>query len=152
MCIIHAVFIHPYYTNSLTYTAQVIHIVVFVHGWRQMEACLSEFCLWKMSWLFTVNSFRGSDLDPCCTHLKQVTEWWFNLNVLPADKLAFVGFKGSFHPDWVHLEVDTDRAKVHQVMPIPVVHKMKLWVAGRVGRTAKRLCSLRYWLTYTPSK
>lgn len=43
-----------------------------------------------------------------------------------ADKLAFVGFKGSFHPDWVHLEVDSDRAKVHQVLPVPVVHKMKL--------------------------
>lgn len=60
---------------------------------------------------------------------------------VPTDKLAFVGFKGSFHPDWVHLEADADRAKIHQVLPVPVVHKMKLWVAGRVGRTAKRLCS-----------
>ncbi|KAA8585664.1 hypothetical protein FQN60_004358 [Etheostoma spectabile] len=42
------------------------------------------------------------------------------------DKLAFVGFKGSFHPDWIHLEVDADRAKIHQVLPVPVVHKMKL--------------------------
>uniref|UniRef100_A0A672GM55 hyaluronoglucosaminidase n=1 Tax=Salarias fasciatus TaxID=181472 RepID=A0A672GM55_SALFA len=42
------------------------------------------------------------------------------------DKLAFVGFKGSFVPDWVHLEVSSDRAKVHQVLPVPVVHKMKL--------------------------
>lgn len=62
---------------------------------------------------------------------------------LPADKLAFVGFKGSFHPDWVHLEVDTNQAKIHQVLPVPVVRKMKLWVAGIVGRTAKRLCSLQ---------
>lgn len=44
----------------------------------------------------------------------------------PADKLAFVGFKGTFHPDWVHLVVDTDRAKIHQVLPVPVVHKIKL--------------------------
>ncbi|XP_045929973.1 cell migration-inducing and hyaluronan-binding protein [Micropterus dolomieu] len=42
------------------------------------------------------------------------------------DKLAFVGFKGSFRPDWVHLEVDSDRAKIHQVLPVPVVLKMKL--------------------------
>uniref|UniRef100_A0AAQ5ZYF8 hyaluronoglucosaminidase n=1 Tax=Amphiprion ocellaris TaxID=80972 RepID=A0AAQ5ZYF8_AMPOC len=42
------------------------------------------------------------------------------------DKLAFVGFKGSFKPDWVHMEVDTNRAKIHQVLPVPVVHKMKL--------------------------
>lgn len=42
------------------------------------------------------------------------------------DKLAFVGFKGSFHPDWIHLEVDSDRAKVHQVLPIPIIPKMKL--------------------------
>uniref|UniRef100_A0A3Q4GGR5 Cell migration inducing hyaluronidase 1 n=1 Tax=Neolamprologus brichardi TaxID=32507 RepID=A0A3Q4GGR5_NEOBR len=43
-----------------------------------------------------------------------------------ADKLAFVGFKGSFHPDWVYLEVDSERAKIHQVLPVPVIHKMKL--------------------------
>lgn len=60
---------------------------------------------------------------------------------LPAGKLTFVGFKGPFQPEWVHLEVDTERAKVHQVLPVPVVHKMKLWVAGRVGRTANRRCS-----------
>lgn len=45
---------------------------------------------------------------------------------LVADKLAFVGFKGSFLPDWVHLEVGADRAKIHQVLPVPVVHMMKL--------------------------
>uniref|UniRef100_A0AAX7VCM5 hyaluronoglucosaminidase n=1 Tax=Astatotilapia calliptera TaxID=8154 RepID=A0AAX7VCM5_ASTCA len=42
------------------------------------------------------------------------------------DKLAFVGFKGSFHPDWVYLEADSEQAKIHQVLPIPVIHKMKL--------------------------
>lgn len=63
---------------------------------------------------------------------------------LSVDKLAFVGFKGSFRPDWVHLEVDSDRVKIHQVLPVPVVHKMKLWVAGRVGRAAQRLWSPPY--------
>ncbi|KAG8001668.1 Cell migration-inducing and hyaluronan-binding protein, partial [Nibea albiflora] len=47
-------------------------------------------------------------------------------NIKLKDKLAFVGFKGSFHPDWVHLEADSERAKIHQVLPVPVVHKMKL--------------------------
>ncbi|XP_056134545.1 cell migration-inducing and hyaluronan-binding protein [Lampris incognitus] len=42
------------------------------------------------------------------------------------DKMVFVGFKGSFVPDWVHLEVDDDRAKIHQVLPIPVIQKTKL--------------------------
>ncbi|KAM6943286.1 cell migration-inducing and hyaluronan-binding protein [Xenentodon cancila] len=42
------------------------------------------------------------------------------------DKLVFVGFKGSFHPDWVSLEVSSKWAKIHQVLPVPVVHKMKL--------------------------
>ncbi|KAM3877484.1 cell migration-inducing and hyaluronan-binding protein [Diretmus argenteus] len=42
------------------------------------------------------------------------------------DKLAFVGFKGSFQPDWVRMEVDDDKAKIHQVLPIPVIHKLKL--------------------------
>ncbi|XP_041649149.1 cell migration-inducing and hyaluronan-binding protein [Cheilinus undulatus] len=42
------------------------------------------------------------------------------------DKVAFVGFKGSFHPEWVHLEVDADHAKVHQVLPVPVLPKLKL--------------------------
>ncbi|KAM9765301.1 cell migration-inducing and hyaluronan-binding protein isoform 2-T2 [Menidia menidia] len=46
------------------------------------------------------------------------------------DKLAFVGFKGTFHPDWVNLELSSDRAKIHQVLPIPVTHKMKLQVTG----------------------
>ncbi|KAL1007492.1 hypothetical protein UPYG_G00087520 [Umbra pygmaea] len=42
------------------------------------------------------------------------------------EKLTFVGFKGSFRPDWVRLEVDEERAKIHQVLPIPVVRKKKL--------------------------
>ncbi|RXN25610.1 cell migration-inducing and hyaluronan-binding [Labeo rohita] len=42
------------------------------------------------------------------------------------DKLAFVGFKGSFRPDWVRMSVDEERAKLHQVLPIPVVKMMKL--------------------------
>uniref|UniRef100_A0A8C5EIZ0 hyaluronoglucosaminidase n=1 Tax=Gouania willdenowi TaxID=441366 RepID=A0A8C5EIZ0_GOUWI len=42
------------------------------------------------------------------------------------DKLVFAGFKGSFIPDWVHLDVDANRAKIHQVVPVPVVHRMKL--------------------------
>ncbi|TMS13356.1 Cell migration-inducing and hyaluronan-binding protein, partial [Larimichthys crocea] len=47
-------------------------------------------------------------------------------NIKLKDKLAFVGFKASFHPDWIHLEADSERAKIHQVLPVPVVHKMKL--------------------------
>lgn len=42
------------------------------------------------------------------------------------EKLAFVGYKSTFSPDWVHLEVDAERAKIHQVLPVPVVHKPKL--------------------------
>nr|XP_061819850.1 cell migration-inducing and hyaluronan-binding protein-like isoform X1 [Nerophis lumbriciformis] len=47
-------------------------------------------------------------------------------NIKLKDKLTFVGFKGSFRPDWVRMEVDPNSAKIHQVLPIPVVHKMKL--------------------------
>nr|XP_046191223.1 cell migration-inducing and hyaluronan-binding protein [Oncorhynchus gorbuscha] len=42
------------------------------------------------------------------------------------DKLTFVGFKGTFRPDWVRMEVNEERAKIHQVLPIPVVKKIKL--------------------------
>lgn len=42
------------------------------------------------------------------------------------DKLAFVGFKGSFRPDWVRMMVDEERVKLHQVLPIPVVQTVKL--------------------------
>jgi len=48
----------------------------------------------------------------------------------PPDKLAFVGFKGSFRPDWVRMSVDEERAKLHQVLPIPVIKMMKLWKSG----------------------
>uniref|UniRef100_A0A8B9K669 hyaluronoglucosaminidase n=1 Tax=Astyanax mexicanus TaxID=7994 RepID=A0A8B9K669_ASTMX len=47
-------------------------------------------------------------------------------NVKLKDKLAFVGFKGSFRPDWVRLSVDEERAKIHQVLPVPIVRMMKL--------------------------
>ncbi|XP_016520668.1 cell migration-inducing and hyaluronan-binding protein [Poecilia formosa] len=43
-----------------------------------------------------------------------------------AEKLAFVGFKGSFYPDWVKLEISSDQAKIHQVLPVPIVYKFKL--------------------------
>uniref|UniRef100_A0A3P9J8H9 hyaluronoglucosaminidase n=1 Tax=Oryzias latipes TaxID=8090 RepID=A0A3P9J8H9_ORYLA len=49
-----------------------------------------------------------------------------NKSIKLKDKLALVGFKGLFRPDWVRLELDSDRAKIHQVLPFPVVPKMKL--------------------------
>ncbi|KAJ8393076.1 hypothetical protein AAFF_G00067590 [Aldrovandia affinis] len=42
------------------------------------------------------------------------------------DKLAFVGFKGGFRPEWVRLVTDEESAKIHEVLPLPVVRKMKL--------------------------
>nr|XP_048291217.1 cell migration-inducing and hyaluronan-binding protein [Myodes glareolus] len=42
------------------------------------------------------------------------------------EKMAFVGFKGSFRPTWVTLETDEHKAKIFQVVPIPVVRKKKL--------------------------
>lgn len=42
------------------------------------------------------------------------------------DKVAFVGFKGSFRPVWVKLVTNEDSAKIYQALPIPVVKKMKL--------------------------
>ncbi|KAJ8249320.1 hypothetical protein GJAV_G00233530 [Gymnothorax javanicus] len=42
------------------------------------------------------------------------------------EKLAFVGFKGSFQPEWVRLVTNEDSAKIHEVLPLPVVKKMKL--------------------------
>lgn len=44
-----------------------------------------------------------------------------------AEKMAFVGFKGSFRPVWVRLVTSEDSAKIYQALPIPVVKKMKLW-------------------------
>ncbi|XP_021502953.1 cell migration-inducing and hyaluronan-binding protein isoform X2 [Meriones unguiculatus] len=42
------------------------------------------------------------------------------------EKMAFVGFKGSFRPTWVTLETEEHKAKIFQVVPIPVVRKKKL--------------------------
>ncbi|XP_032556470.1 cell migration-inducing and hyaluronan-binding protein isoform X1 [Chiroxiphia lanceolata] len=42
------------------------------------------------------------------------------------EKMAFVGFKGSFRPVWVKLVTNEDSAKIYQALPIPVVKKMKL--------------------------
>ncbi|KAG9341336.1 hypothetical protein JZ751_019440 [Albula glossodonta] len=47
-------------------------------------------------------------------------------NVKLKEKLAFVGFKGSFHPEWVRLVTDEESAKIHQVLPLPIVKKRKL--------------------------
>lgn len=55
----------------------------------------------------------------------------------PPDKLAFVGFKGSFRPDWVRMSVDEERAKLHQVLPIPVIKMMKLWRRAAHSRTSQ---------------
>ncbi|XP_058398578.1 cell migration-inducing and hyaluronan-binding protein isoform X4 [Diceros bicornis minor] len=42
------------------------------------------------------------------------------------EKMAFIGFKGSFRPTWVTLDTDDHKAKIFQVVPIPVVKKKKL--------------------------
>ncbi|XP_043409826.1 cell migration-inducing and hyaluronan-binding protein isoform X3 [Prionailurus bengalensis] len=42
------------------------------------------------------------------------------------EKMAFVGFKGSFRPTWVTLDTEDHGAKIFQVVPIPVVRKKKL--------------------------
>uniref|UniRef100_W5N565 hyaluronoglucosaminidase n=1 Tax=Lepisosteus oculatus TaxID=7918 RepID=W5N565_LEPOC len=47
-------------------------------------------------------------------------------NVKLKDKMVFVGFKGDYRPEWVRLVTDDEVAKIHQVVPIPVVKKMKL--------------------------
>lgn len=46
------------------------------------------------------------------------------------DKMAFVGYKGSFHPFWVRLSTDNEAVKIFQALPVPVVKKMKLWRLG----------------------
>ena len=43
-----------------------------------------------------------------------------------AEKMVFVGFKGSFRPTWVTLDTEDHHAKIFQVVPIPVVRKKKL--------------------------
>ncbi len=57
--------------------------------------------------------------------MNEVIKYNFVVFLFP-DKLAFVGFKGSFRPDWVRMSVDEERAKLHQVLPIPVIKMMKL--------------------------
>uniref|UniRef100_A0A8C4T0Z0 hyaluronoglucosaminidase n=1 Tax=Erpetoichthys calabaricus TaxID=27687 RepID=A0A8C4T0Z0_ERPCA len=47
-------------------------------------------------------------------------------NVKLKEKLVFVGFKGNYRPDWVKLVTEDEVAKIHQVLPIPVVKKMNL--------------------------
>uniref|UniRef100_A0A2K6QGN1 hyaluronoglucosaminidase n=1 Tax=Rhinopithecus roxellana TaxID=61622 RepID=A0A2K6QGN1_RHIRO len=42
------------------------------------------------------------------------------------EQMAFVGFKGSFRPIWVTLDTEDHKAKIFQVVPIPVVKKKKL--------------------------
>ncbi|XP_055517175.1 cell migration-inducing and hyaluronan-binding protein [Leucoraja erinacea] len=42
------------------------------------------------------------------------------------DKLVFVGYKGSFKPEWVKLAVGEDTALLHEVLPIPITKKLKL--------------------------
>ncbi|KAL2088985.1 hypothetical protein ACEWY4_015884 [Coilia grayii] len=47
-------------------------------------------------------------------------------NVKLKDKMVFVGFKGSFKPDWVKMVLDDSLAKIHQVLPVPIVRKNSL--------------------------
>ncbi|XP_069867599.1 cell migration-inducing and hyaluronan-binding protein isoform X3 [Dipodomys merriami] len=42
------------------------------------------------------------------------------------EKMALVGFKGSFRPTWVTLETEDHKAKIFQVVPIPVLRKKRL--------------------------
>lgn len=42
------------------------------------------------------------------------------------ERMAFVGFKGSFRPTWVTLDTEDYKAKIFQVVPIPVVRKKQL--------------------------
>ncbi|XP_037367292.1 cell migration-inducing and hyaluronan-binding protein [Talpa occidentalis] len=42
------------------------------------------------------------------------------------EKMAFVGFKGSFRPTWVTLDTNDQKAKIFQVVPIPVLRKQRL--------------------------
>lgn len=42
------------------------------------------------------------------------------------EKLAFIGYKGSFRPTWVTLQTEEHKAKIFQVVPIPVVRKRQL--------------------------
>lgn len=43
-----------------------------------------------------------------------------------AERMVFVGFKGSFRPAWVALDTSDHHAKVFEAVPIPVVRKKTL--------------------------
>ena len=43
-----------------------------------------------------------------------------------SERMVFVGFKGSFRPTWVTLNTEDHKAKIFQVVPIPVVRKRRL--------------------------
>lgn len=43
-----------------------------------------------------------------------------------SEKMTFVGFKGSFRPTWVTLVTEDHKAKIFQVVPIPVLRKKPL--------------------------
>uniref|UniRef100_A0A3B5Q278 hyaluronoglucosaminidase n=1 Tax=Xiphophorus maculatus TaxID=8083 RepID=A0A3B5Q278_XIPMA len=82
-----------------------------------------------------VNGLKDSSIVLVTSKGRLVTEgsWTKVLERLGAnkiitlkEKLAFVGFKGSFYPDWVKLEISSDQAKIHQVLPVPIVCKFKL--------------------------
>ncbi|XP_074151347.1 cell migration-inducing and hyaluronan-binding protein [Sminthopsis crassicaudata] len=47
-------------------------------------------------------------------------------NLRLKEKMAFVGFKGSFRPTWVTMNTAEDKAKVFELVPIPVVKKKRL--------------------------
>lgn len=50
----------------------------------------------------------------------------FSVYYFISDKLVFVGYKGSFKPEWVKLAVGEDTALLHEVLPIPITKKLKL--------------------------
>lgn len=68
-----------------------------------------------------------------------------------AEKMAFVGFKGSFRPVWVKLVTNEDSAKIYQALPIPVVKKMKLWGRKALPSSGCQHCptGMDYWLFMT---
>ncbi|KAG8440633.1 hypothetical protein GDO86_006400 [Hymenochirus boettgeri] len=42
------------------------------------------------------------------------------------EKMAFVGYKGTFRPIWIKLVTDDEKAKIYQAVPFPVRRKMRL--------------------------
>lgn len=83
-------------------------------------------------WSFVASSNITANTDtPTLLNKHSHTYWGISEKLfffsLSADKLAFVGFKGSFRPNWVKMAVDKEHAKLHQVLPVPIVRVMKLW-------------------------